>query len=105
PSAGSGQALPKMLWIVTHFNHPRELTAEAIAACRALRRAGAILLNQNVLLRGVNDDVETLAALYRGLVYQAGVKPYYLHHCDLALGTGHFRTTIDRGLEIMRGLR
>jgi lysine 2,3-aminomutase len=96
---------PKMLWIVTHFNHPRELTDAAVAACRALHRAGARLLNQNVLLRGVNDDAATLAALYRGLVYRAGVKPYYLHHCDMTRGVGDFRTTIDRGLAIMKQLR
>ncbi|HUS17619.1 MAG TPA: KamA family radical SAM protein [Chloroflexia bacterium] len=98
-------ASAKMLWIVTHFNHPRELTPEAIAACEALHRAGARLLNQNVLLKGVNDSAETLAALYRGLVYRAGVKPYYLHHCDMTLGVGQFRTTIDHGLEIMKALR
>ncbi|MGI8586345.1 MAG: KamA family radical SAM protein [Chloroflexia bacterium] len=95
----------KMLWVVTHFNHPRELTDEAVSACRALHRAGARLLNQNVLLKGVNDSAETLAELYRGLVYRAGVKPYYLHHCDMTLGVGGFRTSIDRGIEIMRALR
>ena len=67
---------------------PARADAEAIAACRALHRAGARLLNQNVLLKGVNDDAETLAALYRGLVYRAGVKPYYLHHCDMTPGRG-----------------
>ena len=61
-----------MLWVVTHFNHPRELTPQAIAACHALHRAGARVLNQNVLLKGVNDSAETLAELYRGLVYRAG---------------------------------
>ncbi len=96
---------PKMLWIVTHFNHPRELTAQAVAACRALHRAGAHLLNQNVLLKGVNDNAATLAELYRGLVYRAGVKPYYLHHCDMTLGVGRFRTTIAAGQAIMRQLR
>jgi len=95
----------KMLWIVTHFNHPRELTEQAVAACRALHRAGAHLLNQNVLLKGVNDDAATLAELYRGLVYRAGVKPYYLHHCDMTLGVGQFRTTIAAGQAIMRQLR
>jgi lysine 2,3-aminomutase len=105
PELCAALAIDKTLWIATHFNHPRELTPQAIAACRALHRAGARLLNQNVLLKGVNDDVATLAALYRGLVYQAGVKPYYLHHCDMALGMSQFRTTIDRGLELMRALR
>jgi lysine 2,3-aminomutase len=96
---------PKMLWIVTHFNHPRELTAESIAACRALHRAGARVLNQNVLLKGVNDDPAILAELYRGLVYRAGVKPYYLHHCDMTLGVSQFRTSIAEGQAIMRALR
>jgi lysine 2,3-aminomutase len=105
PGLQAALALDKPLWIVTHFNHPRELTPEAIRACRMLHQAGARLLNQNVLLRGINDTVETLTALYRGLVYQAGVKPYYLHHCDMTLGVGEFRTTIDKGLELMRGLR
>jgi lysine 2,3-aminomutase len=105
PGLAAALQIEKMLWIVTHFNHPRELTDEAIAACRALHRAGARLLNQNVLLRGVNDDAETLAALYRSLVYRAGVKPYYLHHCDMTRGVGDFRTTIDRGLAIMKQLR
>ena len=105
PGLAAALAIDKPLWIVTHFNHPRELTPAAVAACRALHRAGARLLNQNVLLRGVNDDVATLTALYRGLVYQAGVKPYYLHHCDMTLGVGEFRTTIDHGLALMRALR
>lgn len=105
PDLQAALDLDKPLWIVTHFNHPRELTSEAIQACRMLHRAGARLLNQNVLLRGINDNVETLAALYRGLVYQAGVKPYYLHHCDMTLGVGGFRTTIDAGLALMRALR
>lgn len=105
PGLAAALDTPKMLWIVTHFNHPRELTAEAIAACHALHRAGARLLNQNVLLKGVNNSVATLAELYRGLVYRAGVKPYYLHHCDMTRGVGRFRTTIDEGLAIMHGLR
>ncbi|HMA33013.1 MAG TPA: KamA family radical SAM protein [Chloroflexia bacterium] len=104
PALAAALDTPKMLWIVTHFNHPRELTPEAIAACHTLHRAGARLLNQNVLLKGVNDSAAVLAELYRGLVYRAGVKPYYLHHCDMTLGVGHFRTTIDAGLAIMQQL-
>jgi lysine 2,3-aminomutase len=105
PELCAALEIDRPLWIITHFNHPRELTPAAIAACRTLHRAGARVLNQNVLLRGVNDDVDTLAALYRGLVYRAGVKPYYLHHCDMALGMSRFRTTIDEGLALMRALR
>lgn len=64
-----------------------------------------MLLNQSVLLRGVNDDPETMATLLRELVYTLGAKPYYLHHCDLTRGVSHFRTTIDRGLSIVAALR
>jgi lysine 2,3-aminomutase len=105
PGLAAALDIPKMLWVVTHFNHPRELTPQAIAACHALHRAGARVLNQNVLLKGVNDSAEILAELYRGLVYRAGVKPYYLHHCDMTLGVGRFRTTIAHGQAIMKQLR
>lgn len=91
--------------IVTHFNHPREITPDAISACSLFRKAGFMLLNQTVLLRGVNDDVEVMKELLCELVYSVGAKPYYLHHCDLTRGLGHLRTTIDEGLQIMRGLR
>lgn len=91
--------------VVTHFNHPRELVPEARQACRRLRRAGFMLLNQSVLLAGVNDDLEVMAELCQELVYSLGAKPYYLHHCDLARGVSHFRTSIERGLELMRALR
>jgi lysine 2,3-aminomutase len=94
-----------MVCVVTHFNHPREITAEAAAACRRLREGGFMLLNQTVLLRGVNDRVETLRELFQELVYTLGAKPYYLHHCDLTRGLRHFRTTVDAGLGIMRRLR
>jgi lysine 2,3-aminomutase len=105
PGLAAALDISKMLWVVTHFNHPRELTSQAIAACHALHRAGARVLNQNVLLKGVNDSAEILAELYRGLVYRAGVKPYYLHHCDMTLGVGRFRTTIEHGQAIMKQLR
>ncbi len=92
------------LYINTHFNHPAELTPEAVEALGRLADAGLPLGNQAVLLRGVNDDVDTLAALFRGLL-RARVRPYYLFQCDLVRGTEHFRTPVDRGLAIMRALR
>jgi lysine 2,3-aminomutase len=92
------------LWVVVHANHPRELTDEFRNAVRRLRGSGVPVLNQSVLLRGINDDAEVLHALLRGLV-QMGVKPYYLFQGDLASGTSHFRVSISRGLELMRQLR
>jgi lysine 2,3-aminomutase len=94
----------KPVYVVLHCNHPRELTEEAVAACGRLVDAGIPMLNQSVLLRGVNDDKPTMEALLRALV-RARVKPYYLHHGDLALGTSHFRTTIEEGQALMRELR
>jgi lysine 2,3-aminomutase len=94
-----------MVAVVTHFNHPREITPEAAVACRRLREGGFLLLNQTVLLRGVNDDADTLRTLFQELVYTLGAKPYYLHHCDLTRGLGHFRTTLDEGLALVAGLR
>jgi lysine 2,3-aminomutase len=91
-------------WIAVHANHPRELTGEARAACARLIDAGIPLVSQSVLLRGVNDDAATLEALMRAFV-ECRIKPYYLHHGDLAPGTSHLRTTIDRGQELMRNLR
>jgi lysine 2,3-aminomutase len=92
------------LWINTHFNHPQELTPEAIAACGALVDAGIPMGNQTVLLRGVNDDAELMAQLCRGLL-RSRVKPYYLFQCDLVRGVEHFRTPLTKGLEIMEYLR
>lgn len=92
------------LWVAVHVNHPRELTAVALAAIRRLIDAGAALVSQTVLLRGVNDDPAVLEALFRALV-RARVKPYYLHHADLAQGTGHFRTGIEDGRALMGALR
>jgi lysine 2,3-aminomutase len=94
----------KAVYVALHANHPRELTAEARAACRRLIAAGATLVSQSVLLKGVNDDADTLEALMRAFV-EARVKPYYLHHGDLAPGTGHFRVPIARGQALMRELR
>ena len=90
--------------IAVHANHPRELTGEARAACRRLAAQGAMLVSQTVLLRGVNDDVATLEALMRAFV-ETGVKPYYLHHPDLAPGTAHFRLPIAEGQAIVQALR
>jgi lysine 2,3-aminomutase len=90
--------------VAVHANHPRELTDDARAACRRLAAEGAMLVSQSVLLRGVNDEGDTLVALMRAFV-EAGVKPYYLHHGDLAPGTAHWRVPIARGQELMRFLR
>ncbi len=94
----------KPLWIAIHANHPRELTGEAATACARLVKAGAILLGQSVLLRGVNDDVHVLEHLFRAMV-ACRIKPYYLHHPDRAPGTARFRLTIAEGQTIMRQLR
>ncbi|MGY3615046.1 lysine-2,3-aminomutase-like protein [Bradyrhizobium sp. USDA 10063] len=91
-------------WIAIHANHPRELTPEARAACARLADAGIPLVSQTVLLKGVNDDAATLEALMRAFV-ECRIKPYYLHHGDLAPGTAHLRTTIEEGQELMRSLR
>src|SRR5271167_3598137 len=93
----------KATFVVLHANHPRELTAAARAACARLIDAGIPMLSQSVLLRGVNDDAETLGALMRALV-ECRIKPYYLHHADLAPGTAHLRTTIAEGQTLLRAL-
>jgi lysine 2,3-aminomutase len=92
------------LWINTHFNHPRELTPEAAAACAKLADAGIPLGNQSVLLRGINDNPRVMEQLLRGLV-RMRVRPYYLYQCDLVRGVEHFRTPLSRGIEIMEYLR
>lgn len=91
-------------YVVVHTNHAAELGPEAQAALARLADAGVPLLSQTVLLRGVNDDPAVLETLFRALLRHR-VKPYYLHHCDLARGAGHFRTTIDEGRAIMAALR
>lgn len=91
------------IWINTHFNHPRELTKAAELACTAIVDAGIPLGNQSVLLKGINDDTDTMKALLLGLVHMR-VRPYYLYQCDLSRGIGHFRTNVDKGIEIMHGL-
>ena len=93
----------KATFVVLHANHPREVTAAARAAIARFVDAGIPVLSQSVLLRGINDDVETLGALMRALV-ECRVKPYYLHHADLAPGTSHLRTTIAEGQHLMRAL-
>jgi lysine 2,3-aminomutase len=93
----------KASYVVLHANHPRELTAAARTACARLIDAGIPMLSQSVLLRGVNDDVATLSALLRTLV-ECRIKPYYLHHADLAPGTAHWRTSIAEGQALMRAL-
>ncbi|WP_151717875.1 lysine-2,3-aminomutase-like protein [Gemmobacter serpentinus] len=90
--------------LVIHTNHPDELTEAARAAIRRLNRAGIAMFSQSVLLRGVNDDADVLEALFRALLRNR-VKPYYLHHCDLAEGTSHFRTTIEEGRALMALLK
>jgi len=94
----------KAVYVALHANHPREMTPRARAACARLVDAGLPMLGQTVLLAGVNDDPEVLGALFRAMV-ETRIKPYYLHHADLAPGTGHFRTSIDQGQALMRALR
>jgi lysine 2,3-aminomutase len=94
----------KATYLVLHANHARELTAKARAACARLVDAGIPMLSQTVLLRGVNDEAATLGELMRALV-ECRIKPYYLHHGDLAPGTAHWRTTIAEGQALMRALR
>jgi lysine 2,3-aminomutase len=94
----------KAVYVVLHANHPRELTAAARAACARFIDAGIPMLSQSVLLSGVNDDADTLGALMRALV-ESRIKPYYLHHADLAPGTAHLRTSIPTGQALVRELR
>jgi lysine 2,3-aminomutase len=92
------------LYINTHFNHPRELTPAAVAALGRLADAGVPLGCQTVLLKGVNDDVDVMKELMQRLL-AARVRPYYIYMCDQVAGAEHFRTTIEKGLEIIQGLR
>ncbi len=90
--------------VVTHFNHPREISEVAKRGISKLANAGITVLNQSVLLKGVNDRTEILQDLFRGLG-SIGVLPYYLHHCDLVSGAEHFRTSITAGQALWRSLR
>ncbi len=92
------------LWVMTHFNHPRELTSEATGACERLAEAGFPVMNQTVLLAGVNDDAPVLESLFRGLV-RARVRPYYLLQADPVRGTAHLRTPMQRGVALMEALQ
>lgn len=92
------------LWLATHFNHPRELRGDSAAACAKLVRAGVPLLNQTVLLKGVNDDAAVLEELFRGLI-RLRIKPHYLFHVDPVCGVRHFATGIACGKEILRTFR
>ncbi len=92
------------VWVAIHTNHAQELTDGAEGALTRLSRAGIPMVSQTVLLKGINDSADTLAALFRALIRHR-VKPYYLHHGDLARGTGHFRTSIAEGQAIMRALQ
>jgi lysine 2,3-aminomutase len=92
------------LWMSLHFTHPAELSPEVTEACARLADAGIPLGSQTVLLKDVNDSVETLKTLYHELLMRR-VRPYYLYQCDPITGSSHFRTSVDKGLEIMQGLR
>jgi lysine 2,3-aminomutase len=94
----------KATYVVLHANHPHEMTDAAREACARLIDAGIPMLSQSVLLAGVNDDPQVLGSLMRVFV-ETRIKPYYLHHSDLAPGTSHLRTSIGRGQELMRVLR
>ncbi|MES0173979.1 lysine-2,3-aminomutase-like protein [Mesorhizobium sp. M0006] len=98
------KASGKVAYVALHANHPRELTPAARAACARLVDAGILMISQSVLLKGVNDNPDTLVALMRAFV-ETRVKPYYLHHPDLAPGTSHFRLTIEEGRTLVAGLR
>jgi lysine 2,3-aminomutase len=98
------KAKGKAVYLAVHVNHARELTPQARAACASIVDAGIPLLAQTVLLKGINDDEETLGELMRALV-ECRIKPYYLHHGDLAPGTSHFRQEIEHGQHLMRRLR
>lgn len=92
------------VFIHTHFNHPKECTREAFDACAKLADAGCVINNQTVLLRGVNDSAEIMKELNHKLLMMR-VRPYYMFQCDLSQGIGHFRTPVEKGIEIIEKLR
>lgn len=93
----------KPIWTITHFNHPNEITPKTVEAIDKLMEAKVILANQSVLLNGVNNNISIMKELLHKLQY-IGIKPYYLFQCDLINGTKHFRTQIEEGLNILKGL-
>jgi lysine 2,3-aminomutase len=92
------------LTIVFHINHPKEITKEFTAVAKQLQKAGCLLLSQTVLMKDINNDPKILEKLFKGLVINT-IKPYYLHHLDIAKGTDHFRVSVEEGKEIMQKLR
>ncbi len=98
------KASGRTIYVALHANHPREMSATVRDACARLVDAGIAMVSQSVLLKGINDDPDVLAELMRAFV-EARVKPYYLHHPDMAPGTGHFRLSIAEGQAIMQALR
>ncbi|UCB56839.1 MAG: KamA family radical SAM protein [Candidatus Omnitrophota bacterium] len=92
------------LWVNTHFNHPNEITKESARAADMMLCAGLALNNQSVLLKGINDSVEIMTRLCQRLL-GIGVRPYYLFQCDPVSGTAHFRTSVEKGIEIIRAMR
>lgn len=94
----------KAVYVALHANHARELTSAARAACARLVDAGVPMIGQTVLLKGINDDPESLGALMRAMV-ETRIKPYYLHQGDLAPGTGHLRTSVAEGQALMKAIR
>ncbi len=92
------------IWVNTHFNHPKEITADAQRACKLLSYAGVPIGNQSVLLAGVNDCIHVMRKLVHELV-RIKVRPYYIYQCDLSLGLSHFRTPVSKGIEIIEALR
>lgn len=92
------------IWVNTHFNHPNEITEDAMEACAKLANAGIPLGNQSVLLRDINDSPTIMKKLVHDLV-KIRVRPYYIYQCDLSMGLNHFRTTVARGIEIIENLR
>ncbi len=92
------------LWINTQFNHPDEITAQSILACKMLQRCGIAISNQSVLLKGINDNIKTMLELCHKL-QNIRVRPYYLYQCDPVIGAHHFRTSIWRGIDILENMR
>ncbi|HKL11888.1 MAG TPA: lysine 2,3-aminomutase [Clostridia bacterium] len=92
------------IWLNTHFNHPKEITAESKKACERLVNAGIPVGNQTVLLKGINDCPHVMRELMHGML-KIRVRPYYIYQCDLSQGIEHFRTPVSKGIEIIESLR